>query len=131
MIYSPLKTTRQTFRLIYVSVSDESNLAIEHTCKQLMFLTKLVRCTLDEIFFKQMECRQSLIFEIEKQIHHLPMSNKDFQDKNTDQEIFKEIYRQIYTTDLAQDSTVKLIINSSISSTITFASSSYPLIDIL
>ena len=78
---------------------------------------------MDEIFAKQMASRQSLIFDIEKQIHHLPMSNIDFQDKNTDQEIFKEIYRQIYTTDLGQDSTVKLILNSSISSTITFASS--------
>jgi hypothetical protein len=64
-----------------------------------------------------------LRFEIEKQIHHLSMLKKDFEDKITDNEIFKEIYRQIYSTDLAQNSSVKLIVNSSISSSLTFASS--------
>lgn len=65
-----------------------------------------------------------MIFEIDKQIHHVIISREDFQDKNTDQEIFKEIYRQISTKDFAQDSSVKLIVNSSIvSSMITFASS--------
>ncbi|CAF4927005.1 unnamed protein product, partial [Rotaria socialis] len=35
--------------------------------------------------------------------------------------MFKEIYRQISTLDLAQDSSVKLIIQSAISSSLTFA----------
>ena len=51
------------------------------------------------------------------------MLKKDFDGKLTDNDIFKEIYRQIYSTNLAEDSSVKLIINSSISSTLTFASS--------
>lgn len=90
----------------------------------MLFLTKILRCVLDEIVSKQIGRQYSLMFEIDKQIHHLIMSRKDFQDKTTDQEIFKEIYRQIYTTDFAQDRSVKLIVNSSIvSSAITFASS--------
>jgi hypothetical protein len=92
-------------------------------CKQFVFLTKLVRCIFDEILYKQIGYKRSLIFEIERKIHHISMLKKDFQDKIIDKEIFKEIYRQIYSTDLVQDSSVKLIINSSISSSLTFASS--------
>jgi len=51
------------------------------------------------------------------------MLEKDFEEKQTDKDIFKEIYRQIYSTDLIQDSSIKFIINSSISPSLTFASS--------
>ncbi len=87
------------------------------------FLTKLVRCTFDEILYKQIGYHRSLLFEIERKIHHVSMLKKDFEEKQTDKEIFREIYRQIYSTDLVQDTSIKLIINSSISSSLTFASS--------
>jgi hypothetical protein len=118
-----LKTTNITLRLIYISFSDKIDDNIERICKQFLYLTKLVRCTFDEILYKQIGYNRSLIFEIERKIHHVSMLQKDFDGKLTDNDIFKEIYRQIYTTDLAQDPSVKLIINSSISSTLTFASS--------
>ncbi len=123
LIYSPSRISNITLRLFSISFSDQIDLDIEHICKQFVFLTKLVRCTFDEILYKQTQCKRSLRFEIEKQIHHLSMLKKDFEDKITDNEIFKEIYRQIYSTDLAQNSSVKLIVNSSISSSLTFASS--------
>ncbi len=92
------------------------------------FLTKLVRCTFDEILYKQIGYNRSLLFEIERKIHHVSMLKKDFEEKRTDKEIFREIYRQIYSTDLVQDTSVKLIINSSISSSLTFASSELNLV---
>jgi hypothetical protein len=123
LIYCPLKTNNITLRLIYISFADKINNDIEHICKQFVFLTKLVRCTFDEILFKQIGYKRLVIFEIEKKIHHISMLKKDFQEKINDKDIFKEIYRQIYSTDLIQDSSIKLIINSSISSSLTFASS--------
>ncbi len=123
LIYYPSRISNITLRLFSVSFSNQIDVDIERICKQFVFLTKLVRCTFDEILYKQTGYKRSLIFEIEKQIHHLSMLKNDFEDKITDNEIFKEIYRQIYSTDLAQDSSVKLIINSSISSSLTFASS--------
>lgn len=123
LIYSPIKLNNIIFRLIYVSFSDEIDNNIEYICKQFRFLTKLVRCTFDEILYKQIRYKRSLLFEIEKKIHHVSMLKKDFEGKINDNDIFKEIYRQIYSTDLNQDSSIKLIINSSISSTLTFASS--------
>jgi len=123
LIYCPSRISNITLRLFSVSFSNQIDVDVERICKQFVFLTKLVRCTFDEILYKQTGYKRSLIFEIEKQIHHLSMLKNDFEDKITDNEIFKEIYRQIYSTDLAQDSSVKLIINSSISSSLTFASS--------
>ncbi|CAF0763254.1 unnamed protein product [Rotaria sordida] len=121
LIYSPLKTTNITLRLIYVSFSDTVDHDIENICKKFIFLTKLVRCTFDEILYKQMGYKRSLLFDIERKIHHISMLKKDFEDKITGNDIFKEIYCQIYKTDLVQDGSVKLIIKSSISSSLTFA----------
>jgi hypothetical protein len=120
-MYYPLKTPNIILRLIYISFPDEIVNDIEHICKQFVFLTKLVRCTFDEILYKQIRYKRSLIFEIERKIHHVSMLKKDFQEKLTDKEIFKEIYRQINTMDFVQDSSVKFVINSSISSSLTFA----------
>jgi len=123
LIYSPLKTSDITLRLIYVSFSDKIDNDIDNICKKFVFLTKLVRSTFDEILYKQIGYKRSLLFEIERKIHHVTMLEKDFEEKQTDKDIFKEIYRQIYSTDLIQDSSIKLIINSSISPSLTFASS--------
>ena len=123
LVYQPLTTPGITLRLIYVSFSDSIDHNIDYICKQFMFLTKLVRSTLDEILYKQTGYKRSLLFTIEKQIHHLSMLEKDFEEKTTDNQVFKELYRQIYSTDLGQHSSVKLIVNSSISPSLTFASS--------
>ncbi|CAF0757339.1 unnamed protein product [Adineta steineri] len=121
LIYCPLKTTNIIVRLIYISFPDETNNNIEHICKQFVFLTKLVRCTFDEILHKQMRYKRSLIFDIEKKIHHVSMLKNNFENKIIDKEIFKEIYRQIYAMDFVQNSSVKLIINSSIAPSLKFA----------
>ncbi|CAF2815057.1 unnamed protein product [Rotaria sp. Silwood2] len=121
LIYSPLKTTNITVRLIYVSFSDTVNHNIENICKKFVFLTKLVRCTFDEILYKQIGYKRSLLFDIEKKIHHISMLKKDFEDKLTGNDIFNDTYNQIYKTDLVENSSIKLIIKSSISSSLTFA----------
>lgn len=124
MIYSPLKTNKIIFRLIYLSFSDEINYNIDYNCKQFLYLTKLVQCTLDEILYKQFHNQRSLLkFDIEKQIHHISMLKKDFQEKTNDKDIFKEIYRQINSTNLNEDLSMKLIINSTLSPSLKFASS--------
>ncbi|UJR28191.1 hypothetical protein I4U23_009442 [Adineta vaga] len=123
LFYYPTKTNNNiSLRLVYISFCDDTNNNIEQFCKQFFFLTKLVRCTLDEILSKQTDFQRSLLFQIEKQIHHVSMLRKDFQEKLTDNDIFKEIYRQIYTMDFAQDLSIKLVINSSISPSLAFAS---------
>ncbi|CAM4776888.1 unnamed protein product [Rotaria magnacalcarata] len=124
LIYSPLKATNIILRLIYVSFSDDNdynNHHIEYICKKFFFLTKLVRSTFDEILYKQIGYKRSSLFDIERKIHHITMLRKDFENKINGDDIFKEIYRQISTLDLAQDSSVKLIVQSAISSSLTFA----------
>ena len=124
LFYDPLKSNQKVIlRLIYITYPDDIINNIERACKQYLFLTKLVRCTFDEILYKQTAYKRSLLFQVENQIHHVSMSRKDFQEKTTDKDIFREIYRQIYTMDIAQDATIKLVINSSISPSLTFASS--------
>jgi len=123
LIYDPSKVCHRTIRLIYASFSDRIDSNIEHVCKQFRFLTKLVRSTFDEILYKQTHYRRSILFDIEKSLHHMSMSKQDFEDKLNDKDLFKEIYRQIYSADFSQNSDVKFIVHSSVSSTITFASS--------
>ncbi|CAF0777395.1 unnamed protein product [Adineta ricciae] len=123
LFYDPLKSNENVIlRLIYVTYPDDITSNIERACKQYLFLTKLVRCTFDEILHKQTACKRSLLFQVENQIHHVSMSREDFQEKTTDKDVFREIYRRIYTMDIAQDATIKLVVNSSISPSLTFAS---------
>ncbi|CAF0819205.1 unnamed protein product [Rotaria sp. Silwood1] len=96
LLYSPSKTTNITLRLIYVSFSDTVDHDIENICKKFVLLSKLKNSSYINV-------------------------KKDFEDKITGDDIFKEIYRQMYKTNLIQDSSVKLIIKSSISSSLTFA----------
>lgn len=125
-----MNTTDITLRLVYITLSDDSNHDLENMCKKFVLLTKLVRCTFDEILYKQTGYKRSSLFNIERKIHHITMLKKDFEDKLTGEDIFKEVYRQIFTMNIAQDSSIKLVINSFISSSI-FAYSNLNFFDVV
>ena len=121
LIFCPESNAPMTVRLGSISPSDHSQIPLEHICKQFLFLTKLVRCTFDEILCKQLGSTRSLLFHIEKKFHHLTMSEHELAPDSTNQDIFKEIYEEISTTDLIEDPSVKLIVHSSIAPSNTFA----------
>lgn len=123
LVFSPSTANSINMRLLVVSFADEIDKSIEHRCRQLAFLTKLVRCTFDELLYKQTRSRCSAPFNVEKQVHHVSMSRGDFADKSTDKDVFKEIYRQIYAMELGQEPQMKLVVDSNLASALTFASS--------
>lgn len=125
LIFCPESNAPMTVRLGSISSSDHSQTSLEHICKQFLFLTKLVRCTFDEILCKQLGSARSLLFHVEKKFHHLTMSGDELAPDSTNQDIFKEIYGQISTTDLIEDPSVKLIVHSSIAPSNTFAYSQW------
>lgn len=110
-----------TIRLGSLSFPNQNNVSLQHIAQQFVFLTKLVRCAFDEILFKQFGYARSLLFEIEKQFHHINMSEDDFQDKQNSEEIFKVIYRRMIRTDFAPNTSMKLILHSSIAPNLAFA----------
>ena len=125
LIYSPDSIAPMTIRLGSISSSAQSSTTLENICKQFLFLTKLVRCTFDEILYKQLAYTRSVLFQIERKFHHFTAAEQEFSLDSTNQDIFKEIYRQISTTDLIEDPTVKLIVHSSVAPSKTFAYSQW------
>ena len=125
LIYQPIEQSLFKIRLGSLSFPHENNIDLERVVHQFFFLTQLVRCTFDEIFYKQFGSIRSILFHIEKEFHHINMSKDDFQDQQNSEEIFKIIYRRMMRTDFAPGGSVKLILHSNIAPTLTFAYSKW------